>query len=79
MLGPLCQLQIERELSALQVYLFSLLELAMLTQEVGSGEFIQSQHLTYHRPKVFPKNGIKFPLWILRIIIETQVYLKLKH
>ena len=60
------------------VCLLGLVELTMLIQKADSNEFRVKTWKVTVRPKVFPKNGIKFPLLMLRMTVIEPVYLKLQ-
>lgn len=73
--------QLEIDVCCLKyVYLLGLVELTVrskrwvvaITVKVKTGK-------SKVRSKVFPPNRITFPLLMLRIIVETQEFLKLEH
>lgn len=63
-------------LSAVCAVLLGLVGLAVLIQEVGSGITFRVKTGKIRSRSAI---GIAFPLLILRIITETQVFLKLQH
>ena len=77
--GTVCQLQIDWQLSA---YMFVcwvwLNSLRWFKRQAGTNSESTLENSQADRPKVFPKNGIKFPPLMLRMTVIEPVYLKLQ-